>query len=88
MMTILILIIFTYSLNGSKIKVIMSKNNTNKNSIDNLIRKNINWHSQCDYQIHYYNMITWTKKSFSWKKNKDIKLMKHESHCLLQIESF
>jgi hypothetical protein len=37
-MTILILIIFTYSLSDSKIKLIMSENNINKNSMDNLIR--------------------------------------------------
>jgi hypothetical protein len=64
----------------------MSENSTNKNSMDNLIRQNINYHSQCDDQIHYYNMST-SKKYFSKKAHKDIKPMKYESHCLLQIES-
>jgi hypothetical protein len=70
-----------------EMKLIMSENNTNKNSMDNLIRQNVNCHSQCDDQIFHYNMNTWTKKSFSRKAHKDIKLMKYESHCLLQIES-
>jgi GH15 family glucan-1,4-alpha-glucosidase len=53
-MMILILMIFTYSRSDNKIKLIMSENNTNKNSMDNLIQQNINCHSQCDDQIHYY----------------------------------
>jgi hypothetical protein len=57
MMPILILIIFTYLLSDSKIKLIMLKNNTN-NLNENLIKQNINCHSQCDDQIHYYNMST------------------------------
>jgi hypothetical protein len=65
----------------------MSENNTNKNLRDNLISQNVNCHSQCNDQILYYNMSTWTKKSFSRKSHNDIKLMKHESHCLLQIDS-
>jgi hypothetical protein len=64
----------------------MSENNTN-NFNENLIKQNINCHSQRDNQIHYYNMSIWTKKSFSKKEHKDIKLMKRESHCLSQIES-
>jgi hypothetical protein len=36
----------------------MSENNINKNLVDNIIRQNINCHSQCDNQIHYYNMST------------------------------
>jgi hypothetical protein len=64
----------------------MSKNNTNKNPMDNLIRQNINCHSQCDDQIHYYNISTWTKKSFSRNAYNDTKLI-HKSHCLLHNES-
>jgi hypothetical protein len=86
MMTILILIIFTYSLSDRKIKLIMSENNANKNSMDNLIRQNINCHLQYDDQIHYYSMRTWTKKSFSRKAHNGIKLI-HKSHCLLHNES-
>jgi hypothetical protein len=63
----------------------MSKNNTN-NLNENLIKQNINCHSQCDDQNHYYNMSTWTKKSFSRKAHKDIKLI-HKSHYLLHNES-
>jgi hypothetical protein len=58
MMTIPILIIFTYSLSDSKIKLIMLENNTN-NLNGNLIKQNINHHSQHDDEIHYYyNMST------------------------------
>jgi hypothetical protein len=49
MMMILILIIFTYSRSDSKIKFIMLENNTN-NLNENLIKQNINCHSQCDDQ--------------------------------------
>jgi hypothetical protein len=35
----------------------MSENNTN-NLYGNLIKPNINYHSQRDDQIHYHNMIT------------------------------
>jgi hypothetical protein len=35
----------------------MSENNTN-NFNENLIKQNINCHSQRDDQIHYYNMST------------------------------
>jgi hypothetical protein len=57
MMMILIVMVFTYSHIDSKIKVIMSENNTN-NLNRNLIKQNINCHSQRDDQIHYYNMST------------------------------
>jgi hypothetical protein len=57
MMMILILMVFTYSRSDSKIKLIMSKNNSNKLNGD-LIKQNINCHSQCDNQIHYYNIST------------------------------
>jgi hypothetical protein len=57
MMTILSLIMFTYSLSDSKIKLIISENNTN-NLNRNLIKQNINCHSQRDDQINYYNMST------------------------------
>jgi hypothetical protein len=50
---ILILMIFTYSCSDNKINLIMSENNTN-NLNENLIKQNINYHSQCDDQIHYY----------------------------------
>jgi DNA-binding transcriptional regulator/RsmH inhibitor MraZ len=50
---ILILIIFTYSHSDSKIRLIMPENNTN-NLNENLIKPNINCHSQFDDQIHYY----------------------------------
>jgi hypothetical protein len=86
MMMILILMIFTYSYSDNKIKLIILKNNTNKNSMDNLIRQNINRHSQCDDHIHYYNLSTWTKKSFPRKTYNDIKLI-HKSHYLLDNES-
>jgi hypothetical protein len=36
---ILIHMVFTYSRSDSKIKLIMLENNTNKNSMDNLIRQ-------------------------------------------------
>jgi hypothetical protein len=55
--------------------------------MDNLISQNINCHSQCDDQIHYYNMSTWTKKSFWRKAHKDIKLMK-QSLLITNWESF
>jgi hypothetical protein len=55
---ILILMVFTYSHSDSKIKLIMSGNNTN-NLNGNLVKQNINRHSQCDDHIHYYyNMST------------------------------
>jgi hypothetical protein len=54
----------------------MSKNNTN-NLNENLIKQNTNCHSQCDDQIHYYNMSIWTKKSFSKKAHANINLMNH-----------
>jgi hypothetical protein len=58
MMMIVLLIIFTYTLSDSKIKLIMLKNNTN-NLNENLIKQNINCYSQRDEQIHYYyNMNT------------------------------
>jgi hypothetical protein len=57
MMMILVLIMFTYSLSDSKIKLIISENNTN-NLNGNLIKQNINCHSQRDDQINYYNMST------------------------------
>jgi hypothetical protein len=57
MMMILILMIFTHSRSNSKIKLIMLENNIN-NLNENLIEQNINYHSQRDDQIHYYNMIT------------------------------
>jgi hypothetical protein len=41
---ILILMVFTYSCSDHKIKLIMSKNNTN-NLNENLIKQNINCHS-------------------------------------------
>jgi hypothetical protein len=84
----MILTIFTHSLSDNKIKLILSENNTN-NLNGNLINQNNTCHSQCDDQIHYYyNMSTWTKKSFSRMAHKDIKLMNHKNHCLLQNESF
>jgi hypothetical protein len=80
MMMIFILMIFTYSRSDSKIELIMSENNTN-NLNGNLIKQNINCHSQCDDQIHYYySMSTWTKKSFSRKAHNDIKLI-HKSNA-------
>jgi hypothetical protein len=63
----------------------MSENNTN-NLYGNLIKPNINYHSQRDDQIHYHNMITWTKKSFLRKAHNNIKLF-NKSHCLLYDES-
>jgi hypothetical protein len=57
MMMILILMVFTYSRSGSKIKLIMLENNTNILN-GNSIKSNINCHSHCDDQIHYYNMST------------------------------
>jgi hypothetical protein len=54
----------------------MSENNANKNSMDNSIRQSINWHSQCDDQIHYYK-----------HEHENIKLMNHKSHCLLYNKS-
>jgi hypothetical protein len=49
----MILMIFTYSRSDNKIKLIISENNTN-NINGNLIKQNINWHSQRDDQICYY----------------------------------
>jgi hypothetical protein len=49
MMTILILIIFTYSHSDSKIKT---------HYVRKQHQQNINCHSQCDDQIHYYKMST------------------------------
>jgi hypothetical protein len=57
MMTILILMVFTYSRSDSKIKLTMLEIIPTI-SMKNLIRQNINCHSQCDDQIHYYNMST------------------------------
>jgi hypothetical protein len=60
-----------------------STNNLNENSF----KQNINCHSQCDDQNHYYNMSTLNKKSFSRKADENIKLMNHKSHYLLHNES-
>jgi hypothetical protein len=54
----MILIIFTYSRSDSKMRLIMSENNTN-NLNENLIKqKKFNCHSQRDDQNHYYNLST------------------------------
>jgi hypothetical protein len=53
----------------AKIKLIMLENTTN-NLNENSIKPNNNCHSQCDDQMHYYNMSTWIKKSFSRKAHK------------------
>jgi hypothetical protein len=51
-----------YALSDSKIKLIMLKNNTN-NLSENLTKQNINCHSQCDDQIHYYYIMSTSTKN-------------------------
>jgi hypothetical protein len=61
---ILILMVFTYSRSDSKKNLLCWK------IILTITKPNINYHSQCDDHIHYYNMSTWIKKSFSKKAHK------------------
>jgi hypothetical protein len=63
-MMILILMVFTYSRSDSKKNLLCWK------IILTITKPNINYHSQCDDHIHYYNMSTWIKKSFSRKAHK------------------
>jgi hypothetical protein len=65
----------------------MSKNNTNKNSMDNLIRQNIIVIHNVMIKSIITNMSVLTKSSFSRKAPESIKLMNHKSNCLLHNES-
>jgi hypothetical protein len=75
-MMILILMVFTYSRSDSKIKFIMSENNTNNlNKKTQLNKISVVIHNVMT-KFHYYSMSR-TKKSFSSKAHKNIKLMNH-----------
>jgi hypothetical protein len=54
MILILILMIFTYSRSDSKINTRYVRKQCQQKLNGNLIKPNINCHSQCEDQIHYY----------------------------------
>jgi uncharacterized membrane protein len=75
-MMILILMVFTYSCSDSKIKFIMSENNTNSlNKKTQLNKISVVIHNVMT-KFHYYSMRR-TKKSLSKKAHKNTKLMNH-----------
>jgi hypothetical protein len=86
-MMILILMVFTCSCSDSKDKLIMLENNTN-NLNENSIKLNTNLSFTMWWpKFIITDMSVLTKKSFSRKAHKNIRLMNHWNYCLLRNES-